>query len=277
MRTRKIKKNSKNNKNNKNSKKINPSIKKINSGYSIYKAYKFDGKELLHYTKFLEKESGDSCLFENISWFSDLEVAKQYKTSDTNIYKWNIKIPTNLLNITHDNINFIDNLFLTTNKILNPFLDLNKNITYEHPYLNMTNNEKALYEFKFVFGYITLKEQYRFLLFIKYLIENNYVKIEKRNGDSIINKVRLKILYYNSYQFINKKERFNRLSIYKFDKYAVMNLCKCLKYKYNISGIYQKNDTSFWFPSLLFYKMNIKEYIFFDPWKNLKYDKNYIY
>ena len=30
----------------------------------------------------------------------------------------------------------------------------------------MSRNEKALYEFKFIFGYITLKEQYEFLKFI---------------------------------------------------------------------------------------------------------------
>jgi hypothetical protein len=137
----------------------------------------------------------------------------------------------------------------------------------------MDDRERALYEFKFAFGYLTLKEQYEFLLLIKFLIKNNYLEIERRSGNSIINKLNLKISYYNINRFFYKKDRYNRISIYKFDKYTIMNLCRCLKYRYNISGVYQKNDTSFWFPSFGLYKMNIKEYIFFNPGNNLKYDK----
>jgi hypothetical protein len=230
---------------NKSVKKYLPSIKFLPINYPIYKAYDFDGKELLPYKIKMEKETGDSCLLENSSWFEDLDVAKEYKTSDREIYKWTIKKPTNLLSITHNNIKFIE----------------------------MDDRERALYEFKFVFGYLTIKEQYEFLLLIKFLIKNNYLKIERRSGNSIINKLNLKIAYYNINRFFSKKDRYNRISIYKFDKYAIMNLCRCLKNRYNISGVYQKNDTSFWFPSLGLYKMNIKEYIFFNPGKNLKYNK----
>ena len=57
----------------------------------------------------------------------------------------------------------------------------------------MNNNERALYEFKFVFGYLTIKEQYEFLLLIRFLIKNRHLQIERRTGDSIINKLNLKI------------------------------------------------------------------------------------
>jgi len=40
----------------------------------------------------------------------------------------------------------------------------------------------------------------------------------------------------------------------------------------NISGVYQKNDTSFWFPDFIVYKMDIQEYILFNPQDNLIYD-----
>lgn len=269
--TKKTKKNNK--KHNQTIKKYVPSIKLLPVKYPIYKAYDFDGKELLPYKMKMEKQSGDSCLLENSSWFGDLNVAKEYKTSDREIYKWIIKIPTKLLSITHNNIKFIDDLFLTTNHQLLPLLNIKKSLQYNNVYLKMNNNERALYEFKFVFGYLTIKEQYEFLLLIRFLIKNNYLQIERRDGNSIINKLDLKIAYYNINRFFNKKDRYNRISIYKFDKYAVMNLCRCLKNKYNISGLYQKNDKSFWFPSLGIYKMNIKEYIFFNPAKNLKYDK----
>jgi hypothetical protein len=271
--TNKTNKKNKTNKRNKTNKKLKPSIKKLNIGFPIYKAYDFDGKQLLPYKMKMYTETGDSCLLENSSWFGDLEVAKEYNTSDREIYKWNIKIPTNLLNITHNNKKFIENLFLNTNQNLQPLLNINKKIVYNNPYLHMNNKEKALYEFKFAFGYLTIEEQYEFLLLVKFLIKNNYIKIERRDGSSIIKKLNIKIAYYNLNKFFNKKNTYNRISIYKFDKYAIMNLCRSLKYKYNISGVYQRNDTSFWFPSLGFYKMNIKEYIFFNPAKNLKYDK----
>jgi len=274
MKTKKTKKTKKTNKkHNRTIKQYVPSIKILPVNYPIYKAYAYDGKELLSYNMKMEKESGDSCFLENSSWFGDLNIAKSYKTSDREIYKWIIKTPTKLLSITHNNIKFIDNLFLTTSQKLTPLLNIYKTVPYNNIYLKMNNIERALYEFKFVFGYLTIKEQYEFLLLIKFLIKNNYLQIERRSGDSIINKLDLKIAYYNINRFFNRKSRYNRISIYKFDKYAVMNLCRCLKHRYNISGIYQKNDTSFWFPNLGIYKMNIKEYIFFNPAKNLKYDK----
>ena len=75
-------------------------------------------------------------------------------------------------------------------------------------------------------------------------------------------------------ELMKKKKKFNRLSFYSFDKHAIMNLCKIVNNnKYNISGVYQTNDTSFWFPNLLVYKMNIQEYILFNPHHNLVYDK----
>ena len=138
----------------------------------------------------------------------------------------------------------------------------------------MSNNEKALHEFKFAFGYIDIKEQFEFMKLVKYLIENNYIKIDNRSGDSIVTKLNYKINYYRVSNLISSKKMNNRLSIYLFDKYAIMNFCKLLREnKIDISGVYQKNDTSFWFPNFIVYKMNIQEYILFNPHKNLKYEK----
>jgi hypothetical protein len=59
------------------------------------------------------------------------------------------------------------------------------------------------------------------------------------------------------------------------DKHAVFNICKLLKAKHllAISGIYQGNNDSFWFPNLVIYKMNIEETILFQPHENLIFDK----
>ena len=60
----------------------------------------------------------------------------------------------------------------------------------------MSLNEKALFEFKFCFGYINLKEQYNFLKLLKYLIKNNFIKLFTRNNKSILRKINLKMNYY---------------------------------------------------------------------------------
>ena len=90
------------------------------------------------------------------------------------------------------------------------------------PYIYMNNNEKAYYEFCFAYGYITLKEQYEFLKFIKFLITNNFIDISMRNGKSIITKLNTKIFYYYYFNKTSKKEKYNRLSFYMFDKKCII-------------------------------------------------------
>jgi hypothetical protein len=259
--------------------KLQPKLKFLKVGYPLFASKKFEGDKLLKFKKKAETQSHDHCLLDNSSWFGSLKVAKSYKTSDTKIYEWKIKKPTYLLKINKENKNFIQYIFESTKVELTPTINLIskqlKEIDYEHPYIKMNNNEKALYEFNFAFGYITVKEQYEFLKFVRYLIKNNYIKMDTREGKSIIKKLDFKINYYNVGSLLPKKEKYNRLSFYYFDKYAIMNLCKIVynKKDYKISGVYQKDDTSFWFPDLIVYKMDIEEYILFNPHHNLIYDR----
>lgn len=189
---------------------------------------------------------------------------------------------TNLLNINVKNEEYINNIFKNTKIQLIPTIHINNEqlnkINFENAYLQMNTNEKALYEFKFCFGFITVKEQYEFMKFLKYLIENKFIDIKRRDGKSILSKLNLKISYYKVASLFGKKEKLNRLSFYDFDKHAIMNLCKIVNNTNDkISGVYQKNDTSFWFPDLVVYKMDIQEYILFNPQDNLKYDNKYEY
>lgn len=255
-----------------------PSLNILKVGYSLFGAKSIGGDELLKYTKEQEIKNHDSCVLLNSSWFGDYAVAKSYKTSSNKIYKWKIKVKTNLVNTNDKNEKFFDSIFTNTNVKLIPTIKFTREqlskIKYTHPYLQMNDNQKAFYEFKFAFGYITLQEQFEFLKLIEYLLSNKIIKMETRDSNSILTKLRQKILYYNTNVFFKRKPKYNRLSFYYFDKYAVMNLCKILHYnKINISGIYQENDTSFWFPDFVVYKMNIKEYILFNPQNNLVYDK----
>lgn len=268
----------KNNKTRKNKSLKVPSLKILKIGYPLYAAKSYEGSTILKYNKEQENKYHDKCLMVNSSWFGDLEVAKSYKTKENHIYRWTTKKKTNLLKINLDNENFINHIFSQINIKLTPTISLKKDkiskIYYQHPYLKMTPNEKALFEFNFCFGFINVEEQYEFINFIKYLIENKFTDIKRRDGKSILNKLKLKINYYKITSLLNKKEKLNRLSFYDFDKHAIMNLCKIVhEKKMNISGVYQKNDNSFWFPDLIVYKMDIQEYILFNPQDDLVYDK----
>ena len=256
-----------------------PSYNILKPGHHLYASKSFEGSTILEYNKSEEVKYHDKCLIQNMSWFGNLKVAKSYKTKDTHIYRWKAKKLIKLLYINKSSSKFVDHIFKTTHISLVPTINISesnlKKVKYDHPYLKMSINERALYEFKFCFGFITVKEQYEFMLLIKYLIQNKITDIKRRNGKSILNKLKLKIDYYIVKQLLgNKKPLLNRLSFYDFDKHTVMNLCKLTNNDiYKIDGIYQKNDTSFWFPDLIVYKMDIQEYILFDPQNNLIYDK----
>ena len=94
--------------------------------------------------------------------------------------------------------------------------------------------------------------------------------MEMRDGKSIINKLLIKINYYRAGHIFSKKTKYNRLSFYDLDKHALLNICKLFKSKkINIHGVFQSNTSSFWFPDLILYKMNIEETILFNPHRNL--------
>ena len=198
----------KTNKNKTRKKYLKPSLKYLRIGYPLYAAKKHEGDKLLEYKRKMELKTGDHCLLDNSSWFGDLNVAKSYKKNDTHIYKWKIKTPTNLLKITHNNETFINQIFKNTRIKLVPNISLSNSqkslIKYTHPYINMTDNQKALYEFQFAFGYITIKEQFEFLKLVEYLIKHSFIKIDTREGNSIVKKLRFKINYYKISSIIPK-------------------------------------------------------------------------
>ena len=180
------------------------------------------------------------------------------------------------MKIKKKNNTFFKNLFLKTKKNISPFIKIckenNSKIDYDHPFLKMNNKEQALYEFEFIFGYISLKEQYEFLLLIKHLIKNNYINILSRHNTSLLPKIDKKINFYKLYPF-GKKNNLNRISIYDINKQAVLNLCVMLYDKYGIDGVYQPNTNSYWYPDLIVYHMNIEEFILFSPHTELKIER----
>jgi hypothetical protein len=253
-----------------------PDIKTLEKGSSIYGAKnKNMGYNILEYTHSNEIKNKTHCIYENISWFAGLEQAKHYKGKDDEVFRWNVNKTLNLIKITERNGNFFRNIFLNTRKKIKPVVNISKDslkkIDYEHKFLNMSNNERALYEFNFIFGYLTLKEQYEFLLFIKYLIKNNIIDILSRHETSLLPQINKKINFYKLYPF-GKKEKLNRVSLYEINKQSLLNLCAVLNRKHDIDGVYQPNTNSYWYPDLIVYHMNIEEYILFSPHTELKND-----
>lgn len=256
-----------------------PSTKIFQKNNSLYASKIYPGDELLTFTKNNETKKKQSCILENLSWFGDYKVAKSYQTSKTKLYEWKFKKPTKLLIMNEKNDNYFRSLFLQNiNVPLIPAIripkDKIKKINYQHIYLSMTKNKRAYYEFCFVFGYLTIEEQYEFMKLLKYLLEEKIVIMDTRNGESILSKIIIKINYYKIIHLFNTKKKYNRLSFYQLDKHAVLNICKILKSKnINISGLFQENTHSFWFPDLIVHKMNIEETILFNPHDNLTFYK----
>lgn len=260
-------------------------VKKLKKGFKMYASKSFNGQKILDYTKKQEKKYKKKCIKENLNWFGNLKEAKIYKTSKNHIYRWKIKKDTNLIKINKKNEDIFSIFFINTSKKLDITILLNKEKLkkskklilenkIECPYLDLSHNEKAYFEFQFVFGYMKLKDQVEFLKLCKCLIENNIINIKRRDDHSILSKLNNKINYYLLNPFKQKYLKINnRLSFYAFDKNVCNNICRIIPSKYKIDGIFIPNTKSFWYINTSFYKRSILEYILFYPHKNLNYDK----
>ena len=251
-----------------------PDIKYLKKGDFLYGAKnKQLGLKILDYTKSQEVKKHTHCVYENISWFANLKQAQHYKGKNDEIFEWVLKKNLKLVSITERNRTFFKNLFLTTRKKIRPFINIEKKylpeIKIDHPFLKMNNNEKALYEFDFIFGYISLKEQFEFLLLIKYLIENKFIVLLSRHNTSLLPKINKKIYFYKLYPF-GDKSNLNRISLYELNKHVLLNLCIIIYTRYKIDGLYQPNTNSYWYPDLIVYHMNIEEFVLFSPHMELK-------
>ena len=270
----KTKKNKSTNHNKTRRKSYKPDIKVIEPGFVLYASKKKKhGLKILDYTRKNKQKHKTHCIYNNITWFtSSLVEAKKYKKSDYGVYKWDIVNKTRLIKMSEENRVFFKKLFMNTKDNIKPFINIDSKeiskIDYDHPFLKMDNNEKALYELEFIFGYISLTKQYEFILFIKYLVENKFIELLSRYNTSLIVKIYRFILNYNLNK-IGKREGLNRITLYPIVKNCVLNLCKMLNNK-NIDGIYQPDINSFWYPKVISnYSYSIEEYILFSPHSNL--------
>lgn len=261
-----------------------PETKTIPPNKSLYASKTFKGDKILEHAEKQEEKTHDHCLKDNITWLSNFTVAKIYKNESNHLYKWKVNKPTELVKTTPKNEAFFEQVFRNATHQLKPFLKSSSKENKEHKYFKMTPNEKALYEFKFVFGYLTLEEQYEFLSLLNEVHKNVQNKNENINQTALL----AAITYYRIQNLSSKilksnnstpKQKYNRISFYELDKHVVNNLCKALQTTHQkhpnlqkIEGIYQSYKLkSFWYPSFLKYSKNLEEYILFNPQHELSY------
>jgi hypothetical protein len=256
-----------------------PEIKTVPPNKSMYASKTYKGDEILKHAKKEEEKTHNHCVKDNITWLSNYEVAKLYKNESNHLYKWKINKPTRLIKTTPKNETFFERIFKNSTHDLEPIIKSPPQESQNHKYFKMTPNEKALYEFKFVFGYLTIQEQYEFLNLLKH-VKN--IKINQIVLSVAINYYRLNLLFPTKTQTKTPtktqkatKKTQNRISFYEIDKHVVNNLCKALqesKQFQNIEGLYQSSKIkSFWYPSFLKYSKNLEEFILFNPQHELTY------
>jgi len=268
-----------------------PETKTIPPNKSLYASKIYKGDKILERAEKQEEKTHDHCLKDNITWLSNLSVAKIYKNESNHLYKWKVNKPTELVKTTPKNEAFFEQVFRNAAHQSKPFLKSSSKEDKEDKYFKMTPNEKALYEFKFVFGYLTLEEQYEFLSLLNEVqnkVQNEVQKnVQNKNKNKNINQTALTaaITYYRiqklSSTFLKSntsttKQKYNRISFYELDKHVANNLCKALQTTdpnlQKIEGIYQSYKIkSFWYPSFLKYSKNLEEYILFNPQHELIY------
>jgi len=194
-----------------------PSFTKVTRGKIYYGAKPYSTEDLLKYN---EDNRTPMCNMKTISWFSSKNIASKY-LSEKRVYlnKFVASAGCRLLNLSLKNEKFINCIFEAfEGKLSDPFAFVQPSgilFDYKHSYTNLTNNQKALYAFKFVFGFHSVSEQSSFM---NYLITTggfHFLKYTPRV---------LKQLNINS-----NEDKMNPFSDYESNLICLYNLCKCLK------------------------------------------------
>lgn len=146
---------------------------------------------------------------------------------------------------------------------------------YEHPYLKMNIKDRCIHDIRFVYGFMTLKEQYETIQLFHHLIIKGKIKKRifmnpvhenfKNTFSPRFAKLFVKMLY-NIADYAKTREKFNRLQFYLIGKTSSYNLCLIFK---DIDGLYFPESKSAW---LKYSKIKTFEYIFFRPHENLEYN-----
>jgi hypothetical protein len=218
-------------------------------------------------TDYTKKEK--DCSKNAMSWFSTLDGASQYVDvkKDIIIKEWVLKKKAKLIFLNYANEEFFNNLFRKKRKndIQWNVLTTDKDDRFD--YTCMPLNERALFELKFAFGMITLKQQTLFLDFLT----DDVVKLEGRSSRSNV-KMKIKLRkFLRNFNIVKRGVRKllklkgrsvgHRYSLYQIDKNVLSNLCMLLPKSF--SGAYYSDSISEWYPKLKL--QNLEEMILFRP------------
>lgn len=199
---------------------------------------------------------------ENMSWFAlTFDKANYYNNSESTVYTFHLKKCLKLLDITSKkNLNNFIKRINTIKDVNNLFVIYNKNIkdlNYDvlkhfnkYKYMHMDIKNKAIYEYMFAFGFLTVKEQGNFVKLILKLQEYGLIdNIKKIKTNILINNSmiqRLSRLLFNTwYNNLPEQEIGHRYSLYQIDINVVSNLCVLYHKKYD-GYILQTDKSSYW-------------------------------
>jgi hypothetical protein len=202
-----------------------------------------------------------------ISWFAlnkDKAEYYQKKLKNSIIYKYTINNPIKLFlvnNITNQSIyykilqNTTEKLNILTSIHINQLSKQLQPHFKHYKYMHMNTVDKSFHEFNFAFGFLSKKEQFKFLKL--YLKLQEYNIIPKQTGINNNKSISSYNLPYRIARFIlpyvkndtNKHSTGHRYSIYSIDKHVVHNLCLLL-YNIGINGYVYLHMPSDWHPTM---------------------------
>ena len=253
----------------------------LNEGQHLYKSIinKFSKDSVFDY-KLFEHATNLRCKI--ISWFAlTYEKAEYYKkkSSHATVHIYTIKNPIHLLvannfNDLHMYENYAQKkqaeLMILTDISLS---DISVNIRsrfWKYEYLHLNRYERAIYEFKFAFGFLYTSEQLRFIKLILKLQEYKLIspigQMAGKHSIFLSSTVSLHAIrtYYNVIRHLPKYKKVvdgQRFSIYEIDKNITYNMCTILPE--TINGYVYINQASIWHPKMT----DTSEITLFDPEK----------
>jgi hypothetical protein len=254
-----------------------PVLRVLPKGFPLYAAKDSTlGPKILDYTRDNHLRTGKMCLLDNLTWFADLEQAKQYnKKKGSSIFQWKTKDSIKLVSISPENKTYFNRIFHDTLEsnfntlIIDPSKIPEEHLS--HPYVSMKSKEQALFLFQFAFGYLPLYDQATFIKFLYDLIQKGAVELLGRKGGSILPGLKTFIDYYRTGDKKHRNYPLNRISFYEIDRMAVLNLCMLSDID-QLEGIFVPQQNSFWFSNTEKEEtMDLLEYALFRPYEKLTF------
>lgn len=215
--------------------------------------------------KFNFKNHAQEC--SDISWFALSRKKAEYysnKNSDAKVIEFVTKKSIKLFNV--DTARNLELFSKKINSVQNDqisvlydkdFSEIKYPEKFNHySYLKLTIKEKAVYEYKFAFGFLTVREQMSFVKLVLKLQEYGIIKnIRKMNTNILIDNSFIqrlsRILITYTVDASKLEEYGHRFSLYEIDLNVTHNLCKAVRAPSRCDGYITCLKQSIWHKEML--------------------------